>query len=374
MRIREITLHRVALPLVTPYRLSYHSFESFEPILVEVRDEDGRRGWGEGHISPGSGAETRAGGWAYAREQAGRVLGLETAAAKTALGARLAESKVAATALVTAIEMLEGSPLLEISSAARLPLLTPFNALDEPEIGPEVEARLAQGFKTFKIKVGRDREADLGRLRAIQEAVRGRAGLRLDANRAFSREDGCRFAAALDPEGIELLEQPCAEEDWAANAAVAAVSPVPVMLDEPICDIADIDRAAEIDGVALCKLKLKRFGGLERLRSALLPVRARGMTPVLGDGLGGELSCWMEACVARATIDNAGEFNGYLKPKVRLFAEPLPFADGALVLPAGYRPAIDRAKLAAHTLEKERFAKAIAAVPASWAKTGESMQ
>ena len=36
----------------------------------------------------------------------------------------------------------------------------------------------------------------------------GRATLRIDANRAYSREDGCRFASSIDPVGIELFEQP----------------------------------------------------------------------------------------------------------------------------------------------------------------------
>ncbi len=59
MRIHEISLYRVELPLTTPYRLSYRTFESFQPILVELRDDAGRIGWGEQHISPGSSAETR---------------------------------------------------------------------------------------------------------------------------------------------------------------------------------------------------------------------------------------------------------------------------------------------------------------------------
>ena len=47
-----------------------------------------------------------------------------------------------------------------------------------------------------------------------------------------------------------------------ANARVASVSPVPVMLDEPICELADVKRASAIANVGFCKLKLKRFGGL----------------------------------------------------------------------------------------------------------------
>jgi hypothetical protein len=79
------------------------------------------------------------------------------------------------------------------------------------------------------------------------------------------------------------------------------------------------------------------------------------MESVLGDGLSSELGCWMEACVARVTIRNAGEFNGFLKPKVRLFAEPLQFAAGELVIPPGFRPEIDPDVLAAHEIACERF-------------------
>jgi L-alanine-DL-glutamate epimerase-like enolase superfamily enzyme len=355
MKLHEITLRTVRLPLIRPYVLSYRTFTEFEPIIVEVRDTDGRVGWGEGHISPGSSAETREGGWAFCREHAAAIVGKDTREAKAAVVADIETSKVAATALLTAIEMLEGHPLLEVEREVRLPLLTPFNSSTPREIETEVERRLGDGFRTFKIKVGKDADADLARVRAIQRAIAGRASMRLDANRAFGEADACRFAGELDPAGIELFEQPCRAEDWDANANVAKVSTVPIMLDEPICELADVARAAGIDNVGFCKLKLKRFGGLDLLKQALDQVRELGMEPVLGDGLSSELGCWMEGCVARVTIRNAGEFNGFLKPKVRLFAEPLRFEAGALVLAPGTKPDIDLDALQAHELVCERF-------------------
>ena len=358
MKLQEITLRTVRLPLIRPYVLSYRTFTEFEPIIVQVRDSDGRVGWGEGHISPGSSTETRNGGWAFCREHAAAVIGKNAHEAKAIISAHVGASKVAATALLTAIEMLEDHPLLKLDREARLPLLTPFNSSAPDEIGPEVERRLEEGFRTFKIKVGKDPADDLRRVHTIQRAIDGRATMRIDANRAFSESDACRFAASLDPSGIELFEQPCRAEDWDANAHVAEVSTVPVMLDEPICELADVKRASTIPNVGFCKLKLKRFGGLDLLREALDAVNGAGMESVLGDGLSSELCCWMEACVARVTIRNAGEFNGFLKPKVRLFAEPLHFTAGELVIPPGFRPVIDPDVLAAHEIACERFAPA----------------
>ena len=356
MRLEQIVLHRVRLPLVCPYHVSYRVYEEFEPIIVEVLDADGRTGWGEGHISPGYSQETVDGGWAFCREQAARVLGWQLTAAKAELTRSVARSPVANTALITALEMLEGSPLLRIEADARIPLLTPFHATDEAAIPGEVERRLAEGFHTFKVKVGKDVDSDLARVGAVQQALAGRATIRLDANRGFSRADGCRFAAALDPAGIELFEQPCAAADWEANAAVARISRVPVMLDESIYDLVDIQRAAGLEGVGFVKLKLKKLGSIERLKRGLEHIRELGMEPVLGDGVAAEIGCWMEACVARTTIRNAGEMNGFLKPKARVFSTPLRFERGCLHLEAGFTPDIDRGALEAHRVALERLA------------------
>jgi o-succinylbenzoate synthase len=360
MRLQEIVLRTVRLPLIRPYVLSYRTFTEFEPIIVEVRDGDGRVGWGEGHISPGSSTETRDGGWTFCREHAAAVIGKDSSEAKAIIARDLAASKVATTALVTAIEMLEGHPLLRVDRDTRLPLLTPFSSSAPGDIEREVEQHLKDGFRTFKIKVGKSAEDDARRVQLIQRAIAGRATMRLDANRAYSEADACRFAMALDPAGIELFEQPCPAEDWEANARVASASPVPVMLDEPICELADVKRASAIANVGFCKLKLKRFGGLNLLREALDAVHEWGMEAVLGDGLSSELGCWMEACVARVTIRNAGEFNGFLKPNVRLFSEPLGFVAGELVLPSGFTPTIDAHPLAAHETASERFTPTMA--------------
>jgi len=356
MKLQEIVLRTVRLPLVRPYVLSYRTFTEFEPIIIEVRDGDGRVGWGEGHISPGSSRETRQGGWKFCREHAVAVIGKNTNEAKTIIASDIADSKVAATALLTAIEMLEGHPLLSVTREIRLPLLTPFNSSKPGDIEAEVEQRLEEGFRTFKIKVGKAADDDARRVKAIQQAIAGRAMMRIDANRAYSEADAYRFVTTLDPAGIELFEQPCRSEDWDANAKVASVSPVPVMLDEPICELDDVRRASKIPNIGFCKLKLKRFGGLDLLREALDAVRELGMESVLGDGLSSELGCWMEACIASVTIRNAGEFNGFLKPKDRLFADPLRFIAGNLVLPAGFAPRVDADALAAHETACQRFA------------------
>ena len=180
---------QVRLPLLRPYVLSYRTFTEFEPIIVEVRDGDGHTGWGEGHISPGSSSETREDGWAFCAKHAAAIVGKDTSEAKSIVVANLDASKVAATALLSAIEMLERHPLLRIDGEVKLPLLTPFNGVAPKEIEEEVERRLKEGFRTFKIKVGKDVEADINRVKAIQHRDRRP---RNDADRCQSRLCGSR--------------------------------------------------------------------------------------------------------------------------------------------------------------------------------------
>ena len=84
-RIARIELRRISAPLVTPYRISQHTYDAFNPLVAEIIDEDGRSGWGEAGITPGLTLETAAGGWRFCYEMAPRLAGLEPAEAQVVL-------------------------------------------------------------------------------------------------------------------------------------------------------------------------------------------------------------------------------------------------------------------------------------------------
>ena len=358
MPIHAVTVRVARIPLHTPYKVSGTVFHHFEPIIVEMWDGDGRYGFGEAVISEGYSHETFADGWRYCRDVAPNLVGKDLDEARALLEPGVADYPTAASTLFSALDVLSGHPLLDVLETTRVPILDPVHAHEPDALADELEASVARGFRTLKVKVGFDVEADLERVLRIQTVLDGRAEIRLDANRGFTREEGRRFAAALDPRGIQLFEQPCAAEDWESNAAVARVSTVPVMMDESIYGFEDIDRAAAMEGVGFVKLKLKKLASMDRLREGLERIRAAGLTPVMGDGVATDVCCWLEACVARVTLDNAGEMNGHLKLVEPLFAEPLLFEDGAIVLEPGYRPRPDPEKLERMTTTKERFSAA----------------
>ncbi|PLC55303.1 hypothetical protein CR155_03620 [Pollutimonas nitritireducens] len=354
--ITKATLRWLRLPLYQPYRLSYRTFTEFEPFVLQLEHADGRRSFSDAHVSPGSSAETREGAWTYCQQRLAELRGKSIEEFKTDVMAQLARSKVATTLLMTAFESLERSEWLNIQDDAELELIVPINAMDEAGIEHELGQLLSEGFTTFKVKVGKDVAADIERANLTLRLLDGRATIRLDANRAYSREDAIRFVQGLKYPGADLFEQPCEADSWDDNAAVARESQVPLMLDEPICSIADIERAATIPNVRFCKVKLKRFGSLQALAEGIQCVHDHDMLAVLGDGLGSEINNWMEAAVAARLIKTKGEFNGFLKHKDKLFCNPLPFSRGRIQLKAGFRPtldeeAIDRLTVAKHVIE-----------------------
>jgi len=343
--IEDVRLDRLRLPLKEPYKLALGPVTAFDTIIARIVVA-GREGLGEATILTGYTSEEIEAAWPRATALASRLVGLGSDAAKALAEQDLADAPFTLTTFITAIEMAEGHPLLAIDADEEVPLLAGINATDFPGIEREIEAAVAAGYGTLKIKAGFDVEADLRRVAFIQRCNRGRARLRLDANQGYSREHGMRFASAVAPDAIELLEQPCHADDWESAAAVARVSAVPLMLDESIYGLEDIKRAAAL-GAQFVKLKLMKMASLSKLAEGLTLIRELGMQPVLGNGVASDLGCWMEACVARRYIGNAGEMNGFLRQRSPLAAKPLEVKRGKMQLTAGMTMPLDDARLAA---------------------------
>ena len=352
----RISVHRLRVPLTVPYKLAFGPVECFDTILVEVVGADSATGFGEATILTGYTDETIDGSWRAASEFAS---GLRSAGdAASGQIARLGERfPFTATAFGTALEMLSGCPLLELPADATVPLVGLLNAKDEGSMDSEVAKLLAAGYRTLKVKVGFVLDDDIALVKTVQKVVAGRAAIRLDANQAYTAEEGTRFVRALDPTGIELFEQPCAAGDWDAHLAVARVAPVPMMLDESIYGMADIEKAASLGAATYIKLKLMKLVTLAALAKAIDRIRELGMKPVLGNGVACDPGCWMEGCIAARQIDNAGEMNGFLKSRAPLLQGGLEFRDGGMRLKAGEAPRLDRAALRTFAVESLSFGR-----------------
>jgi L-alanine-DL-glutamate epimerase-like enolase superfamily enzyme len=355
MTIEEVEIRRLNAPLGQPYIVSTRAIVAFDPIIVRVSGGHERQGWGEALLAPGYTTETVEGSWDFCKKAARMMLGEDSHATRRALQEAAGSFPGGASAVLSALDMMDEAGILRTDQEVRVPLLAPVHTREAAAMRPEIEQLLAKGYQTLKVKIGFDWQEDLARIEMIQKIARGKATLRLDANRGYDLEAGKAIASRLDPDGIELFEQPCGSDAWAEHAEIGLCSTVPLMLDESVYALEDIDRCGQLEGVGFVKLKLKKAGSPGMLADALQYIRDRGMEPVLGDGVATDLACWAEACVARHYIRNAGEMNGYLKLKRSLFKNTLRVEGGEMVIPAGYWPQIDDAALDAVTVRREVF-------------------
>ena len=352
--LEHIELRQLRLPLTKPYRLAMGVQTDFNTVLVALTASDGASGFGEATLVPGYTDETVEASWTRAGELAEALAGGTVEAARQALWTAWPEAPFTATAFLSALDYLETHPAL--TRPANVPLLAILSS-DGSDYGAardEADRLVDAGYRTLKFKVGFDLEADLAALQTIQKAVDGRASLRIDANQGFSREDAIAFLGAISPDGVELVEQTCDKADWDAAVAVKPHGRVPIMLDESIYGLDDIDRAADLGAADLIKLKLMKVGAISTLQDALDHIRSKGMTPVLGNGVATDIGCWMEACAMPGHVDNAGEMNGFLKTPVQLLDPPLTMAGDEIVLP-GELPRLNQSAVDDVTVRSQRW-------------------
>ena len=353
--LKSISCYHLELDLVKPYSLSYNTFTKFEPFLIKVCDNDNNLGWGEQHISPGSSFETRSYGWNFLNELVRKIIGKKIEDAKKIINIYSKQSPVASAALYTSLEFLQNTEKLKTKHKIKCKILTSFNSTKIVDIKNELDEIFNDGYKTIKVKVGKNLKEDLKRINLIQNNISSRGKIRIDANRGYSEKDACEFVKNIAPDFIELFEQPCDANNWEANSKVAKISKIPIMLDEPICSIQDILKAAQIDNIKFCKLKLKRFLSMMKLKEAIEVAHSNKLKVILGDGLGGPINCWMEARIADQLINNDGEYNGFIKIKkdFNYLEKPLKFQNGDIVIDENWIPKVDEKKLM--TLTKRQF-------------------
>ncbi|MGA0532592.1 mandelate racemase/muconate lactonizing enzyme family protein [Hansschlegelia sp. KR7-227] len=357
-RIEDLRLHLLRLPLREPYKLAFGPVDAFCTILVTLRI-DGALGVGDATVLTGYTEETIEGAWRLAGAIAEDLEGRTVDELWRRTKASLAEAPFTVTAFRSAAEMALAHPVLRSDVERRVPLLKILHGEDEPTLEREIEASLAAGYRTFKIKVGFDLEPDLARVALIQRLAAGRARLTVDANQGYDVDAGRAFAARVDPRDLAFFEQACSKDDWPAACAVAdAAKPshLPLMLDEQIYDLSDVERTATLGVAQFVKLKLMKFGSLDALLAGITRTRELDLEPVLGNGVATDIGCWMEACVAHSRIDTAGEMNGFLKPMRPVTRNPLRMERGAVVIPANYWPELDMDAIAEHSVTEPAFA------------------
>lgn len=364
MRIERIHVHRALRPVVGGgYRLSRATVTTPDSTLVEVVTDDGRSGWGEtcplGAVyQPHHALGARAALAEIAPGLVGTPVDSPRAVARR-MEDLLAGHGYAKAALDTAVLDLLGqqlgvpvSTLLGGALTDRVPSYYSVT-VGEPADGARVAAeKVAAGYRRVQVKIGgRDLEHDVATVRRVGEAIRGRARLAVDANRAMTTAHAVAFdRACVDVPFV--LEQPC--DTIEEMASLRGRLTHPVSLDENTEDVGAVLRAIA-DGIADgFAFKVTRLGGPTRAALARDLCALRSVPHTVDDAWGGDVIA--AACVhVAATVEPRllegtwiahDWIDGHDDPE-----HPVVVSDGHIAVPTGpglgVRPDRDRLELVA---------------------------
>ncbi|CAL0324848.1 unnamed protein product [Lupinus luteus] len=144
-----------------------------------------------------------------------------------------------------------------------------------PIVSPTEASKLAskyynEGFETFKLKVGRDLNADIEVLQAIR-AAHPECQFILDANEGYNSEEAVEVLKKLHEIGVTpvLFEQPVHRDDWGGLGYIANVARnrygISVAADESCRSLVDIYKIAEGNLADVINIKLAKVGVLGAL-------------------------------------------------------------------------------------------------------------
>ncbi|MGQ0665686.1 MAG: dipeptide epimerase [Nitrospiraceae bacterium] len=139
-----------------------------------------------------------------------------------------------------------------------------------------------QGFRLFKMKVGKDVDEDIRRLEAMHQTLPGISFIG-DGNQGFSRNECLAFVAGIRRFGgtMVLLEQPVARKDLESMAAIRHHTGIPVAADESVRSLGDARRVVERAAADYINIKIMKTGVLESAELASFTLRS-GLKLMIG--------------------------------------------------------------------------------------------
>jgi O-succinylbenzoate synthase len=273
MRLCQVTLREIQMPLVAPFETSFGRTTQRRILLVEV-DVDGVMGWGECVAGEGPfyAPETIETAWHILRDFIWPALARKEFAAAADLwgmlsairGHNMAKGAIEA-AVWDAEARQKNIPLWKLinGSLTEIPCGVSIGIQEsDDELQRVVERELDAGYQRIKIKIkpGYDVEP-VARLRRRFANVR----LMVDANSAYRLEDTPRLRE-LEAYFLMMIEQPLGWDDIWSHAELQRKLMTPICLDECIHTEEHARAAIALGACRIINIKLGRVGGFTPAR------------------------------------------------------------------------------------------------------------
>ncbi|MBE5974446.1 dipeptide epimerase [Lacrimispora xylanisolvens] len=274
MRIAKIETAEVNIPLVTPFKTALRTVDSVNDIVVRITADDGQTGFGEAPPTAVITGETK-GSIRCAIEEfiAPPLIGMEIENLDGIMKV-LHKSMIKNTSAKAAVDMAVydlfakscGKPLYKVLGGSKGEIETDLtiSVNETEEMVKDSLLAIQQGFRILKIKVGKEGQKDVERIKAIRQAVGPDIKLRIDANQGWSAKDAVRIIRKLEDMGIDmdLVEQPVSAHDFEGMKLVTSQVQTPILADESVFSAMDAIHIIKERAADLINIKLMKTGGI----------------------------------------------------------------------------------------------------------------
>ena len=302
MKITDIRLGMISVPLRVPFKTALRSVNSVEDVVVEIHTDTGAVGYGE---APPTGVITG--------DTTGAIIGaINDHMKKTLIGKdvddfedlmiALQKCILKNTSAKAAVDMalwdlygqLHGIPVYKLMGGARKSIVTDITiSVNEPdEMARDAADAIRRGYDCLKVKVGKEPEKDIARLSAIRQIVPAQTAIRIDANQGWTPKEAVRILNGMQERGldIEFVEQPVPAHDFDGLKYVTEHSYVPVLADESVFSPEDAMKIMQMRAADLVNIKLMKCGGLYNALKIASAAEVYGVECMIG--------CMLEAKIS----------------------------------------------------------------------------
>jgi len=270
--IEQIALYKLSIPLIEPFITSLGRDDNAENVLVKITTKQGITGFGE--CSPympitGESQDTCfIVGQYFAKVLKGKnALAIEEcvdAMDKIIYGNTSIKSAFDM-ALYDIASQQAGVPLYKFLGGKNdKTIVTDYTvSIGEPEkMASDAVKIKQQGYPFIKIKLGKNGDTEVRRIKKIREAVGYEIPLRIDANQGWNVEEAVKTLQALGKYDIQHCEEPIPRWEFMQLPKVRKASPIAIMSDESCSDEHDAERLIYIGACDYFNIKLAKSGGL----------------------------------------------------------------------------------------------------------------
>lgn len=274
MKIKNITLGEVNIPLVTPFKTALRTVDHVNDIVVRIETDDGAVGFGEAPPTAVITGDTKGSIVTAIRDFiAPSIVGMDIENIDGIMQ-KMHKSILKNTSAKAAVDMAIydlyakqlGRPLYKVLGGASSQVETDLtiSVNDIPEMVQDSVRAVEQGFRILKVKVGKEGLKDVDRIKAIRQAVGPDIAIRVDANQGWNAKDSVRIIRAMEDAGldIDLVEQPVNAHDFKGMQMVTASVHTPILADESVFSAEDAVRVIQERAADLINIKLMKTGGI----------------------------------------------------------------------------------------------------------------